>query len=140
MKKCSCCKQEKTCSEFQVRKASKDGLTASCKQCLHARDKERYPKEKARRLEGHKRYMKSESGKLSHKQSVDKWKSINSNRRAAHVILGNAVRDGRAHKLPCFICGEKAEAHHPDYDRPLDVMWLCRAHHNQAHALVKRNS
>jgi hypothetical protein len=44
----------------------------------------------------------------------------------------------------CFKCGiektpahdEKPEAHHPDYSAPLDVVWLCSAHHKQAHALI----
>jgi hypothetical protein len=35
---------------------------------------------------------------------------------------------------PCSICGaERAEAHHPDYSKPLDVIWLCKTHHAQAH-------
>jgi len=27
----------------------------------------------------------------------------------------------------------KAEAHHDDYSRPLDVRWLCKRHHEEAH-------
>jgi len=65
------------------------------------------------------------------------WKAEHPKRRAANIAVGNAVRDGKLTSLPCVCCGEKAEAHHPDYDRPLDVVWLCSAHHKQAHALVK---
>ena len=137
MKTCSCCNQEKPRSDFQVRKASKDGLTSSCKFCLKDRDAKRYPKERERRSELNKRYVNSERGKISHKISVEKWQSLNANRRAAHVLLGSALKKGTVVKHPCFICGEKAEAHHPDYDRPLDVVWLCPLHHKQAHALVK---
>lgn len=43
---------------------------------------------------------------------------------------------GLLKKQPCWVCGEKAIAHHPDYDRPLDVVWLCQPHHKQTHALV----
>jgi hypothetical protein len=25
------------------------------------------------------------------------------------------------------------EAHHPDYDKPLEVIWLCRQHHVEEH-------
>jgi hypothetical protein len=71
------------------------------------------------------------------KQSYAAWKTSHPKRRAAQVKLGNAVRDGKVVPLPCLICGEKAEAHHPDYDRPLDVVWLCPPHHKQAHALVR---
>ena len=34
-------------------------------------------------------------------------------------------------RLPCQICGRKAEAHHYDYNKPLDVLWLCRSHHRR---------
>lgn len=33
----------------------------------------------------------------------------------------------------CVVCGDKAEAHHEDYTKPLDVVWLCRKHHKQRH-------
>jgi len=43
-------------------------------------------------------------------------------------------QDGIVIKLSCEICGsEKSEAHHDDYAAPLDVRWLCRAHHRQHH-------
>jgi hypothetical protein len=49
----------------------------------------------------------------------------------------HALKVGLIQKHPCFICGKKAEAHHPDYSRPLDVMWLCTPHHKETHALAK---
>lgn len=55
-------------------------------------------------------------------------------RRSAHIAVGNAVRDGKLFKQPCFICGStKVEAHHPDYSAPLDVVWLCKPHHEEVH-------
>lgn len=45
-----------------------------------------------------------------------------------------AIKSGKLKRLPCEICGEiDAEAHHPDYDKPLDVKWLCRKHHMELH-------
>lgn len=54
-------------------------------------------------------------------------------KRRAAVTLNNALRDGRVKQHECLVCGGKSEAHHPDYSRPLDVVWLCRAHHILAH-------
>lgn len=52
----------------------------------------------------------------------------------AHKVVGNAVKDGRLVKKPCECCGdEKAEAHHDDYSKPLDVRWLCRKCHKKHH-------
>lgn len=37
-------------------------------------------------------------------------------------------------RLPCFMCGNpKTVGHHPDYDQPMQVVWLCEEHHNQLH-------
>jgi hypothetical protein len=50
----------------------------------------------------------------------------------AHRIVYKAIRQGELKKLPCIICGcLKVEAHHDDYDKPLDVIWVCKNHHYQ---------
>jgi len=89
------------------------------------------------RVAARQQYLATDAGKMAHARAHKKWGSQNPQRRAAQVAIGNAVRDGRVQPWPCLICGAKAEAHHPDYDRPLDVVWLCSPHHKQAHALVK---
>lgn len=82
-------------------------------------------------------YSKTQAFAQSHAASARRWSDLHPERRKANVLVGNAVRDGRLQKQPCHVCGSAAEAHHPDYDRPLDVVWLCRPHHKQAHALVE---
>lgn len=48
--------------------------------------------------------------------------------------LHEAIRLGKIKKQPCEVCGaEPADAHHCDYNKPLDVMWLCRKHHAEWH-------
>lgn len=43
-------------------------------------------------------------------------------------------RRGRIRPKPCQQCGAlKAQKHHPDYTRPLHVVWLCRACHLSLH-------
>lgn len=52
----------------------------------------------------------------------------------ARSKLREAVRHGRLERQPCLICGIlPVDAHHPDYSKPLDVMWLCRRHHQDEH-------
>lgn len=43
-------------------------------------------------------------------------------------------RRGKLVARPCEKCGKPAQKHHPHYDKPLDVRWLCREHHEEHHA------
>lgn len=56
-------------------------------------------------------------------------------RKNAHRIVERAVRKGILIPKPCEKCGtnKNVEAHHDDYDKPLDVQWLCRKHHFDYH-------
>ena len=44
------------------------------------------------------------------------------------------IRRGQIKRLPCEVCGGRAESHHPDYSNPRLVVWLCRSHHLALHA------
>lgn len=68
---------------------------------------------------------------------VREWQMKHPDRKYAHGVVARALRSGKLQKLPCWVCGAEAEAHHPDYSSPLDVVWLCDRHHKQAHVLVK---
>jgi DNA-directed RNA polymerase subunit RPC12/RpoP len=57
----------------------------------------------------------------------------------ARAQVTSAIRAGRLVRQPCEVCGAvKVDAHHDDYSRPLDVRWLCRAHHRQHHIAEDR--
>lgn len=50
-------------------------------------------------------------------------------------------RRGRLRQKPCRHCGEsRSERHHPDYARPLFVIWLCRPCHLMLHANKRRRA
>lgn len=45
-----------------------------------------------------------------------------------------AVKTGKLVRQPCETCeATPAEAHHPDYSKPLEVRWLCRPCHAELH-------
>lgn len=84
-------------------------------------------------------YRKTAAYAESHEAAALRWSAKHPERKRASVTVGNAVRDGRLMPWPiCAVpeCVSKPQGHHPDYDRPLDVVWLCPPHHKQAHALV----
>lgn len=54
---------------------------------------------------------------------------------AAWLAVGNAILRGDLVRQPCETraCGRKADAHHEDYSKPLEVRWLCRGCHMRTH-------
>lgn len=49
-------------------------------------------------------------------------------------LARQAVYLAKLPKKPCEVCGQiKAQAHHDDYNKPLDVRWLCHQHHVEWH-------
>ncbi len=85
------------------------------------------------RIEARAEYQKSEAYKSGRPRVIARYQETHPLRRQANIAVGNALRDGRLLRQPCFVCGDKAEAHHPDYSAPLAVAWNCVKHHNQLH-------
>ena len=57
-------------------------------------------------------------------------------RKKAREILNHYLRDNHISRKHCEVCGaEKAEAHHDDYDKPLEVRWLCFKCHREWHKI-----
>lgn len=55
----------------------------------------------------------------------------------ARDAVTKALKKGTLKKQPCQVCGANAQAHHPDYTKPLNVVWLCRKHHIEEHKKAK---
>lgn len=56
----------------------------------------------------------------------------------ANRKLNYAVKKGYIIKQPCLVCGDNQSiAHHDDYSKPLEVLWLCELHHKLRHRELK---
>lgn len=52
----------------------------------------------------------------------------------ARAVANVYQRRGKLKRKPCASCGAKrAQKHHPDYSKPLRVVWLCRGCHLDHH-------
>jgi len=140
LKTCFKCSRTLEISEFYKHKAMADGHLGKCKECTKKDAYEsRHIKHRERVLQYDRDRAKNPERKVAEAIIYARWKEQNPERRAAQIKLGNAVRGKKLSPLPCFVCGiEKTEAHHPDYSAPLDVVWLCSAHHKQAHAIANK--
>lgn len=72
--------------------------------------------------------MKKE--KLTPYQRVKKYRVSHPEADNARIVVFVGKRNGTIIQKPCKVCGKnKSEAHHEDYTKPLDIIWLCKKHH-----------
>ena len=63
------------------------------------------------------------------RQRIDQIVHYDKNR--CRQILHYQIEHGRITPKPCEICGNPdTQAHHDDYQKPLEVKWLCKEHHS----------
>lgn len=121
-------------------------LQRECKECwkayvkvnrlLRADQYKEYERGRAlvpHRVKARKEYAQTPEGKERGRLAKRRFCARNPIKRAAHILTGNAIRAGRLIRQPCEKCGGRAQAHHDDYSKPLDVRWLCTTHHTEWH-------
>lgn len=102
--------------------------------------------EKKEKADKDRAYHHSEKGQQAykkyyeaHKQEfIERAKKSNANHkdeRRAQSVVNHNIERGKLKRQPCEVCGaEKTDAHHDDYNKPLDVRWLCRRCHADWHS------
>lgn len=141
-KKCTKCEKEKPLADFYQHKGMKDGHLSVCKGCTKAR----VHTHRAMNIERIREYDR-QRGLLPHRKKAVRsrahryvgkyktYKELHPERRAAHVAVGNAISAGLLKAKPCERCyyAVGVHAHHEDYSKPLEVIWLCKKCHGQRH-------
>lgn len=132
-KACARCGRSQSLSQFHRRRASPDGLHTECKSCARARY----------RAERKTRIARTKAWKDQHPERVavvrQREDTLYPEKREARRQLKNAVRRGDLSKPErSEVCDRPTppvdlHAHHLDYDRPLEVEWLCRDCHVAEH-------
>lgn len=133
-KACFKCKVIKPLSEFYKHSQMADGHLNKCKDCA----KNDVRTHRAQNIDKVRQYDR-ERGKRPERikagvEITRIWRAEDKRRQKAHNMVRNAVKTGKLVRQPCCRCGNpKTVAHHEDYDKPLDVMWLCQVCHTQRH-------
>jgi hypothetical protein len=145
MRTCKTCGVEKSLMDFY--RHTSGTLQRECKECWKAYVKanrlaraaqyaeyERGRANLPHRVEARKEYAATPHGRANGTRAKRAYLDRNPAKRAAHIKTRNAIRDGKLIRKPCEVCGEvRAQAHHDDYGKPLDVRWLCTTHHTEWH-------
>jgi len=146
-KLCSKCKTTKDFTNFGNHRKTRDGKDSWCKDCKREdhRLRNRTPERKAY----NKRYNQSAKAKEQRKEyyqrpevkkrCAEKQREYSKNPllRMKHearwqvsrkIVTGVLVRPEI-----CSLCEKpgKIESHHPDYYKPLDIIWVCKLCHQQ---------
>lgn len=147
---CIRCQINKPLNEFYSHKEMKDGHLNVCKDCVKNRvhkyrlnniEKIReYDRNRPNRQE---RLLKNKEYRNLHKTDYNKcknkWAKNNRIKTNAHTKLRRAILRGDIIKpKTCAICGSDTilQAHHYDYNKPLDVIFLCDKCHKNEHKKI----
>ena len=92
------------------------------------------------RRRAQRKYAKSEKGILVERKFAIKRRA-KAKKNGAHFAMGQirqALVSGAIQKKHCERCGSpNSQAHHEDYNKPLDVMWLCPLDHMKRHKEIR---
>lgn len=144
---CKRCSQYKVISEFYRHSRMKDGHLNICIDCTIERIR-RYSQEnrhlvairdaaRARnpnRIQRHREYLKTEKGRAAKARAATKYRLANKHKINAQLKARRAIAKGILVRKPCYLCrAENTQAHHHDYNKPLEVVWLCSGCHAAVH-------
>ena len=135
-KVCKKCGVEKDLRDgFYGHAEMKDGALSKCKDCCK-RDAKANRERNIDRIRQYDRERAKNPKRVAQITAATRsYRAANPDRFKANNMVNNAIRDGKMQKQPCVVCGsEKSHAHHDDYSKPLDVVWLCAVHHKERHA------
>lgn len=128
-KKCFKCGRLKSLDEFYKHPVMADGHLGKCKECT----KIDVRANRAAKLDYYRKYDIERGNRQTaeyRKECCKKWP----NAHKARSLVARAIKTKKLFREPCEICGNTdVHAHHDDYAKPLNIRWLCVAHHSQWH-------
>jgi len=130
-KKCFKCHKIKRLGLFYEHPQMLDGHLNKCKNCTKKDMKNPAYAERKRSYD--KLRFHHPKRKLWRMKQQRKNRGLFPGKNKARQAVLREIKTGRLVRQPCEACGNKSEAHHPDYRKPLLVNWLCQRHHRELH-------
>lgn len=139
VKTCFKCGEQKALSAFYKHPQMGDGHLNKCKDCARKDVKKNYRDN----IEHYRRYEKDRIARPERRAQQVRYqrkrRAAHPEKYAANSAVHNAIRDGKLIRPDsCEMCGsaDKIQAHHHDYNKPLDVVWLCYKCHMAEHGKI----
>ena len=127
---CTKCKRSLPYEMYSKNAARSLGLSPRCKDCQRI--------ERLKSADWHKEYLRkryAEDPEFRSRRALQAHKADTPEKIIARRRVNDRIATGTLVRGSCKICGKpKADAHHEDYSKPLEIIWLCRSHHKQYHA------
>lgn len=82
-------------------------------------------------------YRKTKEGMKKTRQAIHRSTIKYIEKQRARMILNYHLNKGYIKKESCKCGSKKVEAHHPSYEKPLIVEWMCRSCHATKHRELK---
>jgi len=149
MKNCFKCNTKKELSEFYKHPQMLDGHVNKCKECnksdvnanrlKNIDHYKAFDKKRAllpHRVQARKDYISTENGKAAKARAGVNYRNSAPNVYKASRKFANAIKSGSIKRqFHCSKCSSdiNVEGHHDDYNKPLEVRWLCSRCHTQWH-------
>lgn len=136
IKKCARCKESKSLDNFYK---GRKYYNSYCKKCWYFYTKEyedTHPKYKIKHQEVDRLYQarKRNFGLVDKTKENEKWREKHPKGSSAHGIVNYYIKIGKIKRKKCKICKEfPTYAHHEDYDKPFEIIWLCPSCHKKYH-------
>lgn len=138
---CFKCHTEKPLTEFYKHSEMKDGYLGKCKGC----NKKDATEHRWKNVEKIREYDNGRS-RLPHRRKMreeycKQFRGLFPLKYQAYSLLSSAICCGRVTKpILCETCHKEKplEGHHDDYNKPLDVRWLCRCCHRCLHRDLRK--
>jgi hypothetical protein len=154
-KTCTCCGEVKLVDRFHRKLASGDGRSHKCTDCVKAYraiyNKTHREKQAAYDARYRKEHLEERAAYIAEYRKDPKHLAVESlgrkaywarfpERYEANRAMYNAVRRGQIIRPGvCSACGRhcKPHGHHEDYNKPMEVIWLCACCHRATRKILR---
>ena len=139
-RRCARCLKYKSLDNFYNNRAMKGLKGSYCKSCAKEYLFEKNGGPKPDKLREYQRiyYLKNKERLSEYKKT---WSKNNRHKTSASWVVNALIRKEEIIKPDscefCGIKGEKIQGHHPDYDFPLTIKWLCKSCHQRIHNKIR---